>query len=144
MYDTVINIDRKKILLILNWFIDNCGKSQYYKTFPKIRVYRIYEGNSKEYDYVYKGEFIFDTQTISIYLKNCKSVKDICKTIAHEYKHYLLSKKEFIKSYKILEKGGYNEDEQYENHPHEKKCLKFQEKWGTICYNQLKNKLYKK
>jgi len=29
-------------------------------------------------------------------------------------------------------------------HPHEKKANNFEDKWGVICFNELRNKLYKK
>jgi hypothetical protein len=140
-----IDITRDKILLILKWFENKFSKSKFCKTFPKLRVYKS-KGNSdyEDKEYGIRGKYDSDTITIHIYLGTIKSVKILCNTVAHEYKHYKLNSKEYDKIYYKLRKSGLNPDDIHRiHHPHEKKCDRFEKKWGLICFNELKNKLYK-
>ena len=137
------NLDREKVVMILEWCKKNFGKSKYYDDFPSLRVCR-----STGSSYYPKGDKqLFGTHRyglITIYLGTHTSMKDLCKTVIHEYKHNLLSDEKYESIMNRLEKKGYSDDDIYEKHPHEKKCKEFENKWGDICFNELRRKLYKK
>lgn len=135
------NIDRKKVLLILDWCIKRFGKSRYQKDDLKLRVYKS-KGISNEHKTGLRGTYY--KGTICIYLGSNDSVPELCKTVNHEYKHYLLSEKTWEKQYGHLVKKGLSDEDICVEHPHEKICDKFEKKWGPICYKELKHKLYKK
>jgi len=132
MTKRVQDFSRKDALMILEWFKQKFGKSKFYNDPIRIRLYR--NINSE-----FRGTY--DEGLICIFLPNNRGLKDICKTIAHEYKHYLLCPNEYFKLQKKLSKHNLDG---YADHPHEKRCFKFEEKWGNICFEILKNKLYKK
>lgn len=132
MVKRVQKISREKALLILEWYKTNFGKSKFCKKPIRIRLYR--NMNSE-----YRGTY--DKGLICVFLKNNSCLREVCKTIGHEYKHYLLSPKDYLKIQDKLYKKNLDT---YLNHPHEKKCIRFEEKWGNKCFEELKNKLYKK
>jgi hypothetical protein len=140
-----MKIDRNKILLILSWCQNKFGKSKYRKDFPKLRVYKtsgIVTGNKlfglKNGLFGYQG----NNDVIIIFLGLHHSIKELCLTVVHEYKHYLMSEKEWNMLYNNL-KITNREDAIYK-HPHEIAATKFENLWGPVCYKELKNKLYKK
>jgi len=139
------NISRKKALLILNWFKQKFGKSKYYNKPIILRIYKS-QGTSTDKD---GCQGTYYNGNISIYLGSINSVMEVCKNIAHEYKHYLISDKYNIEYSRIAHilnnkyKNKINKDLIYYIHPHEKRCRRFENKWGPICFKELKNKLYK-
>jgi len=137
------NVDRNKVLLILNWCILKFGKSKYCEDYPQLRVY-----NSKGVSSRLNGELGLNGSyvdgTITIYLGTIKSMKELCETVIHEYKHYLQNNNEYDRLEKKLIKRGHDEDYVYENHPHEKRAEKAERKWGDVCYKELRYYLYKK
>jgi hypothetical protein len=141
------NIDRHKVLLILNWCQKRYGKSQYRRKPAKIRVYKSYGISVGKNKYnICNGLYGYQEEdTITIFLGLHTSIKELCNTIIHEYKHYLLNEREWNLLYRKLEKSGITDS--YDiiyKHPHEKEAIKFEKKYGPICYKELKNKLYKK
>lgn len=137
------NINRKKVLLILEWCKKKFGESEYWKKYPYLRVYKTSgitldnEKNGRCGDYS-KG-------VISIFLGSHTTVRDLCGTVTHEYKHYLLNEKEYNIERKNLKKNGIKKDDDINRyHPHEKLARRFEGKWGHVCYNELQKKLYKK
>lgn len=134
------SIDRQKILLILNWCVKKFGKSSYHKEPVKLRVYNS-KGMTKDVLGL-RGGYI--DGRISIYLGSIKSVKELCETVIHEYKHYQLSEFEFKVYFNRMKKEGHDEDYIYDNHPHEKKAERMEKKYGKQCFDELRSKLYKK
>jgi hypothetical protein len=67
---------------IILWCIDNLGVSKYHKSLPKVVL-----SNKLSTDCY--GQFIFETNTITIYVKKCKSFKLFVSTLIHEYVHHL-------------------------------------------------------
>jgi Zn-dependent peptidase ImmA (M78 family) len=139
----VKNIDRDKVLLILIWCENTFGKSKYRKTYPKIRVYKS-KGNSDYVDHKYGLRGYYYKGTISIFLNSLCSIRELCYTVIHEYKHYLLPDYEYNTHIKKMKKLGHNSDYIYFNHPHEKRANRTENNWGEVCYKKLKNKLYSK
>jgi len=136
-------ITRDKAVLILEWFEDRFGRSKYCRTFPKIRVYRS-RGTA---DYPYRkdgtrGSYSWDRKTIAVFLGTIQSVKVLCESIAHEYKHYLMDSKEYDRLEKALKRENLDIYETHRRHPHERACDRFEERWGPVCYGELKNRLY--
>lgn len=145
MRDITTIIDRKKVLLILRWCEKKFGKSEYWEYYPFLHVYKS-KGRYAAGDNDIKGRFgQFINGEISIFLGRHKTVKELCNTVIHEYKHYLLSEDDFQREYKKLKKLGYPEEDAWIiKHPHEKITKKFADKWAHVCYNELKHELYKK
>jgi hypothetical protein len=75
------------------------------------RKYNLYKTPEKyKYDF---GAYNHEKNVIYIFLKNAKSLLDVCDTFIHEYTHY----KQNIKMYdSYFRKYSYN----YDNHPYEK------------------------
>jgi len=140
-------INRKKILLILNWCIKKFGKNKNHKFYPKLIVYR-----SNGHSHIIKSKKIsafygyFDEKNnkIIIFIKEHKSIYELCCTIIHEYKHYLLNDDEYNIIKNKMIKNNNDIDDIRLNHPHEIKTRKFELKWGIVCFNELKYLLYKK
>jgi hypothetical protein len=121
---------RDKVLTILKWCQERFGKSPYKKTFPLLRVYKtsgFYADNDK---FNKCGQYCSVTSIITIFLKSNNSYKELCGTVLHEYKHYLLNT---TFSNKQIKSG--------KQHPHEKNCNRFEKKWKDVCFNELKDKL---
>jgi hypothetical protein len=136
------NLTRKKIILIFNWFKNKFGESPLYNKPLRIMLFKS-EGTSIDSEGC-QGTYM--NGVISIFLKSITSTKELCGIVAHEYKHYLISSENNIE-YNFLNKylrtKYKNENSVYKNHPHEKRCRRFQNKWGPLCYKELKNKLKK-
>jgi len=137
----VKNLEREKVEIIIDWCIKKFGYSKYFKKHPKLRVYKS-GGTSESYKYSNLGTYYLGT--ITIYLGAHKSVKQLCSTVLHEYKHYLLSLDEYFKIQSRLEKKGLKQLQINQEHPHEIKCREFEKKWVDLCFKELRNKLYKK
>jgi hypothetical protein len=136
------NISREKVEIILEWCINKFGKSEFVKKMPKLRVC-----NSKGLSYGKNGLYgcyDYKKNFISVFLENINSYKNLCEVVAHEYKHYLLNNKEFVKILKDMRKKGFDEEYISFYHPHELKSCRFEKYWGNVCFNELKNQLYKK
>ena len=143
MKSLIHNLDRKKVLLILEWCKNQFGRSRYVRKYPKLRVYRS-TGNSY-FEYRDRGLFgTYNSGTIIIYLGSHDSMKELCKTVIHEYRHYLMSVREYRSLYKDMAASGSDPEVISHIHPHEKECREFEEKWGGLCFSQLRKKLYKK
>lgn len=143
MKSYVKNISRDKVLLILDWCITKFGQSEFNKGYPKLRVYKT-KGMSNYYKEPIRGIHYPDNNIICIYLGAITSVKILCETVIHEYKHYLLDNDEYEALIKILKKKNYDKNTIYDKHPHERKARRSENYWGKICYSELKYKLYKK
>jgi hypothetical protein len=129
-------ITRDKVLLILEWCGKKFGKSVHKKTYPALRVYKSagFYADSNHYNKKERfnkcGQYDANTCTISVFMKSNGSYEELCGTLLHEYKHYLLNStftNKLIKSKK--------------QHPDEKYCNRFEKKWVKTCYNELKEKL---
>lgn len=138
----VKTIERDKVELILKWCEAKFGKSKFYKKYPKLRVYRT-EGNSvnDSKDYQIFGHFTRNG-TIIVFLGSHRSVKELCVTIIHEYKHYLLGYREFQYFSRKMFKDGRDVNYIQDHHPHELKIARFEKRWGDVCFKELKRKLY--
>lgn len=135
------NIDRRKVLLILDWCIKRFGKSRYYKDNIRLKVYKSSGTSFKNCGNVFGT---YTNGKISIFVGCHTSIQNLCKTVVHEYKHYLLNENEWDGIYAKMIKSGINDNDAVRKHPHEKICKKFENKWGPICYKELKSKLYDK
>jgi len=137
-------IDRERVLLILNWCVFKFGASKYQDEFPpKLRLYKssgrtAFKDRSEEL----RGTYL--NGVITIYLNSHHSIKELCETMVHEYKHYLMSDEEYEVLEKRIKKRIKNKEYLQYNHPHEKRARHMETKWGEICFNELRNKLYKK
>lgn len=139
----VQSISRDKVLLILKWCENKFGKSTHYKRFPKLRVYKSKGTANPDY----RGTGLlgeFHNETIKIFLGSHTSVRQLCRTVIHEYKHYLMGLKEFYQLYGKFVKKGKNLDYIEDHHPHEIKAERFEKRWTDLCFKELKNKLYGK
>jgi hypothetical protein len=135
------NIDRRKVLLILDWCIKRFGKSRYYKNDIKLKVYTSAGTSFRNCENVFGS---YSNGNIHIFLGSHSSVQKLCHTVVHEYKHYLLNEHKWDMIYTKMIGCGMDGDDAVRKHPHEKICDKFEKKWGPICYKELKHKLYKK
>jgi hypothetical protein len=143
MKSLIHNLDRKKVLLILEWCKKNFGRSRYHRKYPTLRVYKS-KGNSA---FAYRDGGLFGTYdhgVITIYLGSHDSMRELCKTVIHEYRHYLMSIREYNSLYKKMEREGSDPEIISYEHPHEKDCEDFEDEWGELCFSQLRKKLYKK
>jgi len=136
-------IDRQKVLLILDWCITKFGISRFHDDYPELRVYKSkgMSGNKNKKSGLcgtYGGG------VITIYLGSNRSVRELCETVVHEYKHYLLNHDEYEKIEKKMQMSGLTDSDLYTKHPHEKGAIRMEKKWGEICFNELRNKLYKR
>jgi hypothetical protein len=71
-------------------------------------------------------------------------MKQLCSTVIHEYRHYLLSIQEYRSISTNMEKNGMDLTSISEHHPHEIECKKFEKEWADLCFSQLRKKLYSK
>jgi hypothetical protein len=142
MRKKVQKLPREKVLLIFEWYKHNFGKSKFYHKPLKLRVYHS-QGKSDYADKDYGLRGTYNEGTLSIYLGSITTIQNVCKTVGHEYKHYLMNDRDYSYYSKKMKKRGLDKYSVYLNHPHEKRCRKFEEKWGSICFQELKNKLYK-
>jgi len=93
---------------VIDWCVDNYPKSGL-KKYPKL----IFSNESTEY----RGQYEFQTNKITIYIKNIKSKKELTNTLIHEYFHFYLNHGKSNQVYaEKLETIG------YENHPEELIC----------------------
>jgi hypothetical protein len=134
------NIDREKILLILEWCITKFGTSKHQNIFPpRLRVYKSYgtSGFKNRKDKL-RGTYL--EGTITIYLGSIESHQELCETVIHEYKHYLMDDDEYDKITEAQKILGRDADYLFYNHPHEKRARYAEKKWGMVCYNEVKFK----
>jgi len=138
-----VQVNREKVLFILNWCINKFGLSKFKKSYPKLRVYK--SCGKSEYNERELGLYgTCSNGLITIFLGTNHSMNRLCKTVLHEYKHYLMCDDEYIVLEKKLKKCGIATDKIYDKHPHEIRARKFEKTWGDICFKELKNKLYAK
>jgi hypothetical protein len=109
---------------------------------PGLSVSKQYSHNNMGWYDPYKNKFALFLGHPSMN----HSYREVISTILHEYKHYL---QESIKYsdifYEIQAKHpGKNHKEIRKLHPHEVKCIKFENKWKDICYEELKEQLHVK
>ncbi len=143
MKNLIQNLDRKKVLLILEWCKTNFGRSKYHRKYPRLRVYRSTGKSSFQgCDGALCGTY--RSGVISIYLGSHNSMKEVCRTVIHEYKHYLMSIREYRSIATQFRKKGYSENNISFNHPHEKECRSFENDNDDLCFSQLRKKLYSK
>src|ERR1035437_3275082 len=117
------HINRSKVLLILNWCAGKFGQSKFQDSLPKIRIYKSNGCNTiKYYPTGLCGYYNCTTNTIVIFLGTHCSIKDLCSTVIHEYKHYLQNNSDYEPIYCKLISEGKSPMKVSEIHPHEKKC----------------------
>lgn len=116
---------RRVIMETINWAQDNMGTKR--KRLPlTIKVTK-----QKIYHIPVCG--MYDPSTNIIYINpiECGDVKEVIKTVIHEYTHYLQD----IRSYgRLLREVG------YDKHPMEKEA-RDNEKLYTHCWKNIKNKI---
>lgn len=105
---------------ILEWCIDNLGVSKHHKSIPRLVL-------SNKPSNVF-GFFIFETNTITIFIKKHKSFKAFVGTTIHEYTHYLQN----LAKYDILDDNNKFEVEAQAN----------EIKFTSICLEYLKSLHY--
>jgi len=143
MKSLIKNLDREKVILILKWCESHFGRSRFHRKAPKLRVYR--STGSSSYKYSDGGLFgTYGNGVITIYLGSHNGMKQLCYTVIHEYRHYLLSIREYRSLSRIMEREGSNLDYLSWNHPHEIECRDFEKKWGDLCFSELRKELYSK
>jgi hypothetical protein len=136
-------IDRNKALVILDWCTKKFGKSKHQTSFPKMRFYKSSGMSDKNYEDGLRGWYNDKTNTIIIFGGSNTSMRELCTTMIHEYKHFKLDPEEYVSLHHDLIKMGKTLDNIHMNHPHEKRCIRAERTWGDTCFNQLRNKLYK-
>ena len=82
-------------------------------------------------DPVAYGEYDLDNNTIIIYYNNCPRVKNLVKTLIHEYTHYLQPIS--TKYHKLLEEYG------YDNHPMEVEARENEDNNYRPCWKYIKS-----
>lgn len=117
-----MNIERKHIVKMLEYCQKKWGKSDYHRTFPKLRVHK----KSSKYDVKF-GEFNYETNTIYLYLSSHDSVVEMCDTIVHEYTHYLQNMD------KMYDKYMTKYYKRYDNHPYEITAVNRGKKYKWEC-----------
>ncbi len=134
------SVDRESVLLILDWCIAKFGASKHQNIFPpRLRLYKSYGTSSiKNRKIELRGTYL--EGTISIYLGSIISDQELCETVVHEYKHYLMDDDEYDRITELQKTLGRDSDYLFYNHPHEKRARYAEKKWGMICYNELKLK----
>lgn len=135
-------VTRNKVKLILKWCESEFGKSEYTDKELRFRLYNSF-GSSYSPDGLC-GCYFDRSNTINIFLKAHNNWRELCRTIIHEYTHYMLSSKNYDRIYKKMIKAGYSDSDLLLEHPHEIVCNMAEDLCTDICYDELKNKLYKK
>lgn len=139
----VRNISKDKVQLVLDWCEKEFGKSKYQIDFPKLVVYKSRGCYTKDFKYIKNGLFgYFKENKIRIFLGSHKSIRELCLTVLHEYKHYLLDIEKYTEIYFKMKINGRDDDYIASHHLHEKLCEKFEKTHIDKCFNQLKNKIY--
>jgi len=122
------DINRKHILIMLEYCKEKWGKSKFNGDFPKILIL-----NKKDEFY---GEYEPNINQIVIWLKKHKTIINICATVIHEYTHYL----QCIDKY-----HNYNplhpHDGNYEKHPYELTARRREMKYKKECKQYLLSKI---
>lgn len=135
-------VKREKVLLILDWCVLKFGASKYNDEFPpRLRLYKS-RGTGALKNIALRGTYL--DGTICIYLGSITSYKELCETVIHEYKHYIMNDNEYDRLTEKLKKKGRDEDFFLYHHPHEKRARYAERKWGKICYGELRYRLYKR
>jgi len=91
----------------------------------------ISERKRKKGKFVYYGNYCSNKNQITIYIKNCDSMKDLISTIIHEYTHYLQP----MGRYKEYEKYYY-----YSTHPFERQAKRNETRYTQPCLSFIRNK----
>lgn len=121
-------IERKHILIILDYCKEKWGKSKFVKKYPKIS-FRV-KKNAK----FYYGDYHSGINVINVYLSRHKKILELCKTVIHEYTHYLQCMNKY-ENYIIVAKKN------YDNHPYEKTARYREKKFGKECKKYLLNRI---
>jgi hypothetical protein len=79
---------------------------------------------------VYYGDYRFQNNLITIYIKNCKTFHDIISTTIHEYTHYLQSGKKYVE---------YSKKYYYSQNPCERQAKRNEKRYTKICFSEIKN-----
>lgn len=119
-------IERKHIVKMLEYCQQKWGKSDYYRTFPKLRVHK----KAPKYKMNMYGCFNYETNTIFIYLSNHNSMIEMCDTVIHEYTHYLqnidgMYNKYITKYYRTYDNHPYEITARNRGMRYKKECRKF-------------------
>lgn len=114
---------------ILEWCVDNLGKSKYHETPPGLVVYIKRTKDQCYKDKSVLGYFDEDINTIVVFAKKHNSFNSFIGTIIHEYTHY---KQNITGRYhKLLEQSS------YETHPFEIEACENEKKYIKECRDYL-------
>ncbi len=123
-----------------NMIVDDFGESKYHADIPYLDIMKrtdimefsedFADGKVRKKDLeLIQGWFDPNENSIVLILENIDSIKDVIKTILHEYQHYLQCPS-WIQRY-------YNMGYTYDNHPYEVEAVKCEELWGHY-FKQIK------
>jgi hypothetical protein len=108
------------------WCRSNMGTNRRKKYEPTITYYKSMEGDLD------MGEYRYWDNEIIIYYNNCGNIKNLIRTIIHEWQHQL---QPMGKYEKVLDEIG------YEDHPFEKEAEAAEEKHYKQLWMDIKPKL---
>lgn len=115
-----LELQKKCCKLIHSWCKQNLKESKYHDSWPKLIT-------RKEEDNHYKGYYKAEKNLICVYLKNNKSLLDLCETIIHEWKHYQQDIEDMYDRY-VIEYG-----KTAKNHPYEISAENFGKRHAKKC-----------
>ena len=108
------------------WCRSNMGTNRRKKYDVAVTFYKSYEGDLD------MGEYRYWDNEIIIYYNNCGNIKNLIRTVIHEWQHQL---QPMGKYEKVLDEIG------YEDHPFEKEAEAAEEKYYKQLWMDIKPKL---
>ncbi len=120
----VVDINRKHIVLMLRYCEEKWGLSKFKPSLPKLIV------RSDKSDCY--GEYSYSKNILTVHINKHKKLLEVCKTVIHEYTHYLKCQKRYEYYYDVAYRN-------YKNHPHELTAINRELKYGKECKRYVLN-----
>lgn len=122
-------LKKKYATLTFKWCKKNLGKPRRKKKVKFLVSKKIIYYDETEKEKLY-GHYILEKNKIIIYIKVCKTIKDIVSSVIHEYTHYLQP------NYKHL---LYLKNYTYKKNPFEIEAKKNEILYTDICLKEIKH-----
>lgn len=124
-----IKIVKKICRIVINWYFDHFGQKNW-KGKP-LRIELDFDINTVDYA---EYDIEEDERVIKLFMKQNKTIKDIISSLNHEIIHDKQSDTEYQE---LAKKYSYSK------HPHEIEARKFSEKYTSVCWGDIKDRVNK-
>lgn len=124
-------LKKKYAILTFKWCKKNLGipKRKKKVKFLVSKKIKYYDETKKEKLY---GEYVLEKNKIIVYIKLCRTFKDIVSSVIHEYTHYLQPNYKHIIYFKTYT---------YKKNPFEIEAKKNEDLYTDICLKDIKNQV---